>query len=266
MAIDKQKLGKQARRIGILALWVLMIGGVIVSLSFVNKEEQAVRCKSISVHITPKDELLFIDRDAVLRTIRPGGHEKEIEGKKITELDIPRIEARLNRNDFIKRSQVFTDMNGELEIKVEQRRPILRIIDTRGESFYIDEEGRKMPVSQVFTAHVPVASGNIYEAYKARDTMHSFVGAELHKIATHVDKHAFWKAQIEQIFVTAESEFLLIPKIGDHTIVFGNSDHMEEKFEKLMLFYKEGLSRVGWDKYSAINLKYKDQIVCTKKK
>jgi cell division protein FtsQ len=47
--------------------------------------------------------------------------------------------------------------------------------------------------------------------------------------------------------------------------VFGTGDDIEIKFEKLMLFYKEGLSRVGWDKYSTINLKYKNQIVCTKK-
>jgi cell division protein FtsQ len=265
MAIDKQKLWRQTKRAGIITLWVAMLGGVIVSLSFVNKEENALRCKKIRVKITPEDELLFIDREAVLKTIHPEGNEKQIEGKKVIELNTPLIEEKLNRNDFIKRSQVFTDMNGELQIKVEQRRPIVRVMKTNETDFYIDEDGRKMPVSQVFTAHVPVASGNIFEVYRTRDTMHTFVGMELHKIATYVDKHAFWKAQIEQIFVTAESEFLLIPKIGDHTIVFGNSENMEEKFEKLMVFYKEGLSRVGWDKYSTINLKYKDQIVCTKK-
>jgi cell division protein FtsQ len=266
MAIDKQKLWRQVKGIGIVTLWVMMLGGIIVSLSFVNKEEEKIRCKKIKVSITPKDELLFIDREAVLKTIHPMGNEKQIEGKKITELNTPLIEHKLNRNDFIKRAQVFTDMNGELQVKVEQRRPILRIIKTDGSTFYIDEEGRKMPVSLVFTAHVPVASGNIFEEYKARDTMHTFVGTELHKIATYVDKDAFWKAQIEQIFVTAESEFLLIPKIGDHTIAFGTSENIEEKFEKLMVFYREGLSRVGWDKYSTINLKYRNQVVCTRKK
>ncbi|MES2779313.1 MAG: hypothetical protein V4651_05380 [Bacteroidota bacterium] len=265
MAIDKQKLVKQLTRIGIITLWVLMISAVVVSLAFVNKQEDAIRCKKISVSIFPKNELLFIDRDMVLTTITPLGNEKAIIGKKIMELNIPLIETKLNHNDFIKTSQVFTDMNGELQINIEQRRPILRLLKADGSSYYIDEEGRKMPVSQAFTAHVPIASGNLFEEYKARDTMHTLVGSELHKIATYVDKDAFWKAQIEQIFVTAESEFMLIPKVGDHTIVFGTGEDMEEKFEKLLLFYKEGLSRVGWEKYSTINLKYKNQIVCTKK-
>jgi len=122
-----------------------------------------------------------------------------------------------------------------------------------------------MPVSALFTARVPVATGNIFETPEAGDSLVSAVGKQLYEIATYVDKDAFWKAQIEQIFVTAESELLLIPKIGDHTIVFGSSENMTEKFDKLMVFYREGLSRVGWNKYSTINLKYKDQVVCTKK-
>jgi cell division protein FtsQ len=265
MAIDKQKLVKQLTKIGIITLWVLLVSGVIVSLAFVNKQEYAVTCKKVTISILPKNELLFIDRDMVLATIHPSGSEKSIINKKIMELNIPLIETKLNHNDFIKTSQVFTDMNGELQINIVQRKPILHILKADGSSYYLDEEGRKMPISQAFTAHVPIASGNVFEEYKARDTMHTLVGAELHKIATYVDKDAFWKAQIEQIFVTAESEFVLIPKVGEHTIVFGTGDDIEIKFEKLMLFYKEGLSRVGWDKYSTINLKYKNQIVCTKK-
>lgn len=265
MAIDKQKLWRQLKRIGILTIWILMVCGIVVSLAFVNKEEKAVTCKSVDVRITPKNELLFINREMVLHMIHPLGLENEIVGKKITALNVPAIEQKLNHNDFIKTAQVYTDMNGAMEINVVQRRPILRIIKNDGSSFYIDENGTKMPVSQAFTAHVPVVTGNLFEGYKARDTMQTTVGVDLHKIATYVDKEAFWKAQIEQIFVTAESEFVLVPKVGNHTILFGTAENMEEKFEKLMVFYKEGLSRVGWEKYSSINVKYKDQVVCTKK-
>lgn len=265
MAFDKEKFWKTTKQVLIAALWVCLIVGIGISLAFVNKQDAALKCKGISVTILPKDELLFIERSHVLETIIPSGSEKQIVGKPILELNTPLIEQKLNHNDFIKTSEVFTDMNGGLHITVQQRRPILRIIKANGSSYYLDEEGRKMPTSQVFTAHVPIVTGNVFEEYKSRDTMHTVVGLELHKIGTYVDKHAFWKAQIEQIFVTAESEFLLIPKIGDHTIAFGTGEDLEEKFEKLMLFYKEGLSRVGWEKYSIINLKYKNQVVCTKK-
>jgi cell division protein FtsQ len=265
MAIDKQKLWTRTKRIGILLLWVLMVCGVVVSLSFVNKQEKAITCKKIDISIAPKNELLFIDRDMVLSILHPQGVENKILGKKITDLNVSVIEQKLNHNDFVQTAQVYTDMNGALTINIVQRRPILRILKSDGSGFYIDENSLKMPVSQAFTAHVPVVTGNLFETYSARDTMHSKVGVELNKIATYVDKDAFWKAQIEQIFVTAESEFVLVPKVGNHTILLGTADDMEEKFEKLMVFYKEGLPRVGWDQYTSINLKYKDQIVCTKK-
>jgi cell division protein FtsQ len=265
MAIDKHKLLAQLKRIGIITLWVVMISGVIVSLAFVNKQEHRIKCRDVSVQIYPKHELLFVDRDMVLRTITPDGNEKNIKGKRILELNIPLIEQKLNTNDYIQKAQVFTDMNGNLKATVVQRRPILRLLKANGTSYYLDEKGLKMPVSSAFTAHVPVVTGNLFEDYSARDTMHSSVGMDLYKIATYVDKDAFWKAQIEQIFVTAESEFVLIPKIGDHTILLGTTEDMEEKFEKLMLFYKEGLNRVGWETYSTINLTYKNQVVCTKK-
>jgi cell division protein FtsQ len=122
-----------------------------------------------------------------------------------------------------------------------------------------------MPLSGRFTAFVPVATGNIYEDYRDGDSAMSFVLRELFKIATYVDKDAFWRAQIDQIFVTAESELVLVPKLGNHQIIFGNTEQMEDKFNRLMLFYREALSRVGWDKYKAINLRYRGQVVAVKR-
>lgn len=242
-----------------------MIGAVIVSLAFVNGEEKKITCSKVLVNIDPEAELQFVDREMVLKTIRPDGIEKKIIGQPIIALRIPSLEKRLEANKLIRDAEVFTDMNGILHIHIQQRQPVLRVINAKGESFYIDRDGAKMPVSQDFTARVPVATGNIFESYTNNDSIESYVGKELLKIGTYVDKDAFWKAQIEQIFVTTENELVLIPKIGDHTITFGSSDDMEEKFDKLMLFYREALNRVGWDKYSNIDLRYKDQIVCKKK-
>jgi cell division protein FtsQ len=265
MQLDKAKIWQTTKRIGIICLWVMVGIGVVVSVAFVNKEDAKLKCTSIQIQIEPKHEILFIDRQTVLKQLDPQGDEKRILGKTILQLNTPLVEYKLNHNDFVKKAQVYTDMNGALMITLTQRRPILRIMKADGSSFYLDEDGRQMPTSNMFTSHVPVATGNIFEPYNSRDTMHSFVGSQLTKIATYVDKHAFWKAQIEQIFVTPESELWLIPKLGDHTIVFGTTENMETKFENLLLFYKEGLSRMGWDKYQFINLKYKNQIVCTKK-
>lgn len=265
MKFDKHIWLKRLRLAGIITLWVLLAAAMVISLSFVNKTREEITCSKIDVRIGPEKELLFIDRETVLHTMRADGDEKKLLGMKISAMQLPELETMLEQNKLIKAAEVFTDMNGIVHINIAQREPVLRIINNEGEGYYIDRQGGKMPVSTAFTARVPVASGNIFEGYHQRDSIESYVVSELFKIATYVDKDAFWKAQIEQIFVTAESEFILIPKIGDHTIYFGSAEDIEAKFKKLLVFYKEALSRVGWDKYQVIDLRFKNQIVCKKK-
>ena len=85
------------------------------------------------------------------------------------------------------------------------------------------------------------------------------------KIARFVRQDKFLNAQIEQLFVNKELDWVLIPKVGNHTIVLGSAEDLEAKFKKLKLFYKKAMKNIGWDKYRTINLKYKNQVVCTKK-
>lgn len=266
MAIDKQKLIRKLKKIGYVLMWCMLGGGLAVSVAFVNKQEQKTTCSQINVHIEPTEAAYFVDRDMVLRAIRKDGIENKIIGTPVNRINTPQLEDRLRNNPMIKTAEVYTDMNGKLSINIWQRRPILRIINNFGESYYLDEDGLKMPVSPDYTAHVPVATGFIFEHGKGRDSAQSQTGKDLFKIATYVDKDTFWKAQIEQIFVTAEGEFELIPNVGGQTIGFGDASDIEDKFNRLMLFYTEAMSRVGWDTYSSITVKYKNQVVCKRKK
>ena len=71
----------------------------------------------------------------------------------------------------------------------------------------------------------------------------------------------FWMAQIEQVDYTAQKQFVMYPKIGDHAIILGDGNDLESKFRKLFIFYKEVLAKSGWDKYSTINVQFKGQVV-----
>jgi len=65
--------------------------------------------------------------------------------------------------------------------------------------------------------------------------------------------------------VNEANEFELIPRVGAHLILFGSIDNYERKFRNLKIFYEQGLNNIGWNKYEKINLKFDNQIVCTKK-
>jgi cell division protein FtsQ len=112
-----------------------------------------------------------------------------------------------------------------------------------------------MPVPNNFSAYVPIATGYIEESYAKQ---------QLYEFALFLQKDKFWNSQIEQIYVAPNSDIELIPRVGNHQIILGKIEDYTENLTKLKVFYEKGLNNVGWNKYSKINLKYKNQVVCTK--
>ena len=129
-------------------------------------------------------------------------------------------------------------------------------VESPSGNYYIDNIGSMMPLSRHYVAHVLVASGYVEK---------EFAKNELYKFALYLQDNEFWNDQIEQIYVDADKNVELIPRVGNHRIILGSFDNFPEKLDNLKLFYEQAIPKVGWEKYSAINLKYKNQIVCTKR-
>ncbi len=88
----------------------------------------------------------------------------------------------------------------------------------------------------------------------------------IYKIASYINNNPLWKAQITQVYVDSAKEFTLIPRVGGQHIIFGDTSDIKQKFDKLYVLYKDGFNCNGkWNEYATINLKYKRQIICTKK-
>lgn len=249
------------KRIAIITLWVVLAAALLFALIYTNQQEREIKAIKLIVQIFPEN-LEFFNRKKVIETIRSDGNEKSIIGLNVSDINTTRLESKLIKQNQLSEAKVYNDLMGNIYIKIKQREPILRLYRYNGVSYYIDKSGVKFSLSNNYTAHVPIANGNIFERFNPNDTVYSFVAKELYKIATYVDKKPFWKAQIEQIFVTRDNEFIIIPKVGNHQIIFGDANDIENKFEKLFVFYKEGLSRVGWNKYKNIDVRFDKQIVC----
>ena len=267
---------KKLKKILFVSLWVCLIIGLFALMSFVNNKQSLLVCKSLEVKINQNDDVYFLDKMAVEKLIKDRGDS--IVGQTRYSLNVPELERALDSHEDIAKAQASMTIDGEVRVIVKQRKPILRIFNSTGDSYYIDEAGKLMPLSEKYTARVLVANGNIKESYSAnymysiadigRDSIKKAKSSldELFAMATYINKDEFWKSQVQQIFVNNEKEMELIPLVGNHKIIFGDTALMDEKFKKLMTFYKQGLNTTGyWDKYSAINLKFKNQIVCTKK-
>ncbi len=254
-----------------ISIWIVVLILIITTLGFVSKSQQAASFKKPIVKIDYDTENRFIDEGDILLQVLS---KNDTGSLLLNKFNVNQIEEKLNNNHSIKDAQVYKTIDGELVINVKQRRPIVRIF-SKNESYYIDEKGVLMPLSNKYTARLLVVSGDLNEPFAKRylfnynrlhDTLvDKTMLDDIYKISNYIDKSDFWRAQIEQIHVDKVSGLELIPKVGNHKIVFGGIDNLDGKFEKLMIFYNKGLSKTGWNEYSEINLKYKNQVVCTKR-
>jgi cell division protein FtsQ len=253
-------------------LWSVGSLGLIVLLGFTGHEQQLQRCKGLRIRVTDQTGHYFIEPKDVLEVLNTKAGK--VKGALMQDINTALLEKIVYSNPFIGKAEVYSTIDGFVNIDVWQRNPVIRIVNNDNEHFYIDEQGDFMPVTDKYSCQVIVASGHIYDDYAERslryavpfikDTTMKPVLFQLNEIALFLKQHEFWDAQIEQLYVNDRSEIELIPRIGNQTILLGSSENLEEKMDRLMLFYREGIIKAGWNKYSVINLKYKDQVICTR--
>jgi cell division protein FtsQ len=264
------------RKILLLVLWIIVVSGIGVTLGFVNAEQKEVKAKSLNIVIVNENENYFVDEDDIKAFLKD--RNDTLLSQSVKDINVFELEQALNAHPAIAKAEVSVDVNGDVRIRLKQRKPIVRVVNAWGDSYYIDNESRLMPLSDNYTAHVLVVNGSIGEKYPQfykytiadieKDTMLKRLSLldDIYRIAVHVEKDTLLRSLVQQVYVSPEREFELYPAVGDHKIIFGDGNDIEEKFEKLKVFYKEGLNSMNnWNNYSTVNLKYKDQVVCIKK-
>jgi len=241
--------------------WTICLSGMIVLMSFINVKKQTVKCTNVVILIPGADN--FIEREEVDAILRQS--QGILVGKEIEKVNLEDIESKIKANPYIAYATVYADMDGVINIKIDQRQPILRVINAGHQDFYIDKSGLKMPISPNFTANVLVANGKILEHFSGKvDTLITKMAIDLYKTALHIKQDTLWESQIEQAFVNDKSDIELIPRVGNQRIILGNADSLEIKMRNLKAFYKKAMPKVGWDAYKTINVKYVNQIICEK--
>ncbi|MDI1234730.1 MAG: cell division protein FtsQ [bacterium] len=247
-----------------VVLWSAIALFLVISLLIINEKENTLRIKKISVTILPESELSFLDSNAIINVIKGIEPDMILVGARLENIKIDEMEADLEANPFVEEADISVDLSGRMKIKVLQRSPVLRVFNNKGQSYYVSKNGYKIPRNDEYSARVIVANGNITESLADSIFAKTKVLKDLYQIAQYCSKDKFWDAQIEQLYVDNYNDILLIPKVGNHTIVFGSAEGLDGKFTRLKEFYFKGLNNIGWNKYKSINVKYDNQIIAEK--
>lgn len=238
----------------------LALVALLVLIAFAEREQHETAVKEIAISIENINDNHFID-EADVRELMQFNQENLI-GASMGNIKLKEIEEKIKSSKFIEDAELYSDLKGNLLVKVELRRPIARIIRNDGPDGYIAEDGTVMPVSEKFTSRVVLISGAYAPTILRMDNLNTTEdGKQLMEMLNFIRENDFWSAQIAQIDINSKKTVNLFPQVGDETIEFGTMENQEAKFKKLMIFYKEILPVKGWNKYKRVNVEYEGQIV-----
>jgi cell division protein FtsQ len=233
---------------------------VFALIAFTERMKGEISVNEIRIQIDNVHENHFLDEEDIIDLMQ-WNHE-QIKGASIKKVNFKDIENRIKKDPFISTAEMYSDLKGNLMVNVSLRRPIARIVRNDGPDGYVAEDGTIMPVSEKFTSRVVLLGGEfVPRLLQVRNMNELEAGAQLMAMISMIKEDEFWNAQIAQLNIDSKGKVSLLAQVGDETIEFGRPDNMETKFKKLKIFYKEILPRVGWNRYSRVNLEYEGQVV-----
>jgi cell division protein FtsQ len=244
------------REIKIAAILVVVFG----LIAFTERMKGNVSVGTIQIEIENIHENHFLDEDDIIDLMQ--WNHDNVKGASVNKVDFRAIEKRIKKDPFISDAEMYSDLKGNLMVNVILRRPIARIVRNDGPDGYIAEDGTIMPVSEKFTARVVLVGGPLVKQFLQVANVNELEdGARLMEMIRTIREDEFWNAQIAELYVDIKGKVTMLPQVGDESIEFGRPENMEVKFRKLKIFYKQILPRVGWNKYTRVNLEFDGQIV-----
>ena len=234
-----------------IALVVYLVLSITV---FNHPDEQHNVCNEVKIDIK---------EGAVQGFLNPDEIKAQLQQVKLYPLGDPMdqvnsrlIEEALLKNPFVDKAQCYKTQSGRIHITLTQRLPVIRVKADNGDDYYVDTYGNIMPNTQ-YVSDLVVVTGEVTKSYAKK---------VLTKVGNFLIRNKLWFSQVEQLNVLSDGSVEMIPRVGDHVVYLGKPVNLSQKLERLEKFYRYGLSKAGWNKYSYINVEFDNQIICKKRK
>lgn len=233
---------------GLIKLIVLMIlTGVL--FSFAKKRNNARLVSNPKVKFIDENNP-FITASAVNKLLIQNNESVTSVPKEI--LVLKEMESRLVQHPMVRDAQVFITIDGNLGAKIEQRNPIARVLGN--ESYYIDEDGKKMPLSTVYSARVPTITGTSKTNF-----------TELTPLLLKLKEDSFMNQIVVGLHKKSNGEVELLLRKEEFKVQFGKLDHIEKKFQNFKAFFQKAKKEQRLATYKTVDLQFGNQVVATKK-
>ena len=237
---------------------------------YIAESVNAKPVTDIEIIISDSADYHFITKEYLYNLLFSSS--EKIIGKHIEDVSLKDIEDNIKSVRELRTAAAYVSIDGKLKIWVEQRHPIMRVMPDAGGDYFVDDEGVVVRRRNLYNPRLHIVVGNInvsqamLNGVSVLDTaIKNSVLKDIYHLVSHIRKDDFWSAQIDQIYVDRSNAIELIPRVGNHIVRLGTVEDFKEKLINLKAFYNDVLPEVGWNKYSVINLEFKDQIVCKRR-
>jgi cell division protein FtsQ len=253
---------KHWQTILVRVLWSIAGAALIVLFVVAWKAKEEKKCTSIQIELVGENTAaLFMDEKEILQII----HEQGVkEGLPIGDVNLNTLEKYLQTIRWVKNVELFLDNTQSLQVRIEQRIPIARIFTASGNSFYIDKEGLQLPLKQLTVLRLPVFTNFPSDQQKLSKPDSLLLNDILH-FTKAVATDSFFMAQTAQVNIANNGDFELVPSVGDHLVLIGSVENIEDKLNRLYTFYKKVWVQSGLNAYQVIDCRFDNQIVALKK-
>ncbi|WP_139956667.1 cell division protein FtsQ/DivIB [Flavicella sediminum] len=223
---------------------------VVFLYGFTTKRNDQRKVLAPIVEFSNGDNL-FLSHEMVNKLLIQKVGRVENEPKSL--INLHEFENRVNENSLVEHTKVYMTIDGSIKALITQRTPVARV-NTGSEVYYIDKQGLKMPLSTNYSARVLLVSGAVTE----QDIPAVF------SLVKKINGNEFLTNLIVGIHKYSTSEYVLQTRLFDQHIQLGKIVDLNTKFKKLEAFYNKAIQDKDIENYKTINLKYNNQVVCTK--
>jgi cell division protein FtsQ len=244
-----------------MLLWTVLGCATIVLFAFGMQKSRHAQLTGIHIEIEGAEQHVFADERQIQQVLQNNGAGV---GMDPAVLDLHALEHLIEDNAWIKKAELYIDNRHVLQVKLTEREAVARVFTLAGTSFYVDSSLKRLPINNNLSANVPVFTSFPSDRPKL-SLPDSGLLAQVKTLAMFIESDSVWQAQVAQVDIQPDATFELIPALGDHVVTIGNTDSLQQKFDRLLSFYRNVWAKYGMEKYERIDVQYANQIVATRR-
>lgn len=241
------------------AVGTLLVVIFMVALIAASRNQNNKSIKGLEVRLNDDKEYSFLQRKDI-ETLLLSNRNIDLAHTSIEKLDLEMMERIARTHPWVANAEIYVDNRQVLQVSITQRDPVARIFDANGNSYYMDSALHTMPVSAGYAYAAPVFT-NV--PVMRQDSSNRMLLQKIARMSNVIGRDSFWHAQTTQVEVQPDQTFVLIPLMGDQRILLGDTSRLEEKLDHLLAFYKNVSNKIGWDRYTLLDARFKGQIVAS---